>query len=67
MNHLQKSRVIVDIPAHERDILQKFCDQDIRPPADQIRWLIVCEAKRRGLWPVKPSEQCNELHQEFAT
>jgi hypothetical protein len=49
MNHLQKSRVTVDFFAHERDVLQSLCEQDVRPPQDQLRWLVLNEAKRRGL------------------
>lgn len=56
MDHLQKSRVSADFPMHERDILQQLCDQDIRPPAEQIRWLVLNEAKRRGLQPTENSK-----------
>lgn len=44
-----KSRVTVDFFAHERDALQLLCDQDIRPPAEQIRWLVLQAAQKRGL------------------
>ena len=49
MNYLQKSRVTVDFFMHERDVLQTLCDEDVRPPAEQLRWLVLSEAKRRGL------------------
>lgn len=48
MNHLQKSRVTVDFPTYERDVLQELCDQDFRPAQEQLRWLVLNEAKRRG-------------------
>lgn len=48
MNRLQKSRVTVDFFIHERDVLEVLCEQDIRPPQEQIRWLVLNEAKRRG-------------------
>lgn len=49
MNHLQRSRVTVDFFAHERDVLQELCEQDMRPAQEQLRWLVLSEAKRRGL------------------
>lgn len=52
MERLQKSRVTVDFFIHERDALQTLCDQDVRPPAEQLRWLVLNEAQRRGLQPV---------------
>jgi hypothetical protein len=49
MNHTQRARVSADFPTHERDILQQLCEQDIRPPAEQLRWLVLNEAQRRGI------------------
>ena len=49
MNRYQKSRVTVDFFMHERDILQTLCEQDIRPPSEQLRWLVLNEAQRRKL------------------
>lgn len=51
MNQLQKSRVTVDFFMHERDVLQTLCDEDVRPPSEQLRWLVLNEARRRGLQP----------------
>ncbi|MBV7328400.1 hypothetical protein KFU94_09095 [Chloroflexi bacterium TSY] len=48
MNHLQKSRVTVDFFMHERDALQMLCEQDIRPPQEQLRWLVMAELRRRN-------------------
>lgn len=45
----QKSRVIVDFPMHERDLLQVLCDLDFRPPQEQLRWLVTQEVIRRNL------------------
>jgi hypothetical protein len=45
----QKSRVYVDFPEPERDVLQILCDADLRLPAEQLRWLVLTEAQRRGL------------------
>lgn len=56
MNHLQKSRVTVDFFAHERDVLQELCEQDIRPAQEQLRWLVLNEAERRGLQLSKNSD-----------
>jgi hypothetical protein len=44
-----KYRVSVEFPERERDILQALCDMDLRPASEQIRRLILTEAKRRGL------------------
>jgi hypothetical protein len=44
-----RSRVTVDFLIPERDILQRLCDQDIRPAAEQLRWLVLTEAQRRGI------------------
>lgn len=49
MRQPAKSRVTVDFPIPERDALQVLCDADLRPAAEQIRWLVLNEAKRRGL------------------
>ena len=56
MSHLQKSRVIVDFFLPERDVLQELCEQDIRPAQEQLRWLVLNEAKRRGLQLQKNSD-----------
>lgn len=36
---------------NERKLLSQMVTEDVRTPADQVRWLIVEEAKRRGLLP----------------
>jgi hypothetical protein len=46
---LKQYRVPVDFPEQERDILDLLCDADLRPAAEQIRWLVLNEAKRRGV------------------
>lgn len=49
MQQIAKSRVTVDFPLPERDILQLLCEQDYRPPQEQIRWLVINAAKERGI------------------
>ena len=44
-----KYRVPVDFPEQERDVLGLLCDADLRSPAEQLRWLVLNEAKRRGI------------------
>ncbi len=67
MNGLQKSRVTVDFFMHERDVLQSLCDQDVRPPAEQLRWLVLNEAKRRKLRPaVKNSKSAQAVEGQGA-
>lgn len=46
-----RSRITVDFLMPERDVLQRLCDADIRPAAEQIRWLVLLEAQRRGILP----------------
>jgi hypothetical protein len=35
----------------ERRLLSRMVEEDVRLPLDQVRWLIVEEAKRRGMLP----------------
>ena len=49
MQRIAKSRVTVDFPLPERDILELLCEQDYRPPQEQIRWLVINAAKERGI------------------
>lgn len=51
MSRYNRVRVTVDFFDHERDVLQNLCEQDIRPPQEQIRWLVLNEAIRRGVQP----------------
>jgi hypothetical protein len=44
-------RITVDLPELERAILTDLCEQDIRMPDEELRWLLIEEAKRRGIWP----------------
>ena len=50
-NHL-----IVNLAPEERRLLLQLAKTDIRPPDDQILYLIVNEAQRRG---ILPSENAN--------
>jgi len=45
----RRYRVTVDFQESERETLAKLCNVDFRLPDDQLRYLVVNEAKRRGL------------------
>lgn len=42
-------RVATDFSEDERNALDILCSFDYRPPAEQLRWLVMQEARRRGL------------------
>jgi hypothetical protein len=42
-------RVPVDFTEQEREVLSLLCGKDFRTPEDQVRFLVVSEAERRGL------------------
>ena len=42
-------RVAADFSEAERNALDVLCTFDYRPPAEQLRWLVMQEAQRRGL------------------
>ena len=44
-------RVAADFSEFERNTLDALCNVDYRPPAEQLRWLVIQEAERRGLLP----------------
>ncbi len=43
------NRIIVHLSPEERETLQHLAVHDVRTPADQVRYLVLEEAKRRGL------------------
>ena len=45
----KRYRVTADLSESERNALDALCVGDYRPPSEQLRWLVVSEAKRRGL------------------
>lgn len=47
----RRYRVTADLSESERNALEALCVGDYRPPSEQLRWLVVAEAKRRGLLP----------------
>lgn len=49
-DQIKRYRVPVDFPEQEREILTLLCTQDFRPPEDQIRYLVIQEGRRRGLF-----------------
>jgi hypothetical protein len=46
---MKRYRVTADLSESERNALDALCVGDYRPPSEQLRWLVVTEAKRRGL------------------
>lgn len=46
---IKRFRVTVDFPEPEREMLAVLCSHDYRPADDQLRYLVVTEAQRRGL------------------
>jgi hypothetical protein len=60
-----KKALMVNVPPIERRALLEMAEQDIREPHDQIRYLIVAEATRRGLLPKeangKPASEESQL------
>jgi hypothetical protein len=61
---MQRSRVTIDFPLPERDVLQQLCEQDIRPAAEQIRWLVLTEAQRRGILSNENSDSAPTSHRQ---
>ncbi len=47
------NRIIVHLSPEEREALQDLAVHDVRSPADQVRYLVVEEAKRRGMLPIQ--------------
>ncbi len=46
---VKRFRVPVDFTEDEREVLSVLCGKDYRTPEDQLRFLVVSEAQRRGL------------------
>ena len=44
-----RNRIIVHLLPGEKEALQAMAEQDTRPPAAQIRHLLVTEAAKRGI------------------
>ncbi len=44
----------IELEPPELRLLTVMRVQDVRTPRDQVRWLIVQEARRRGLLPATP-------------
>lgn len=44
-----QNRVIVHLLPNEKEALQMMSNEDVRPPDQLIRWLVLKEAKRRNL------------------
>ena len=52
--------ITLHLSPQERAALLSMAIQDIRPPNDQLRYLLVNEAKRRGLLADPPDPPRNE-------
>lgn len=48
--------VTVLLTRPEQAALASMAVQDLRPPAEQLRWLLLREAERRGILPTVKSE-----------
>ena len=48
-----KNRVILHLLPDERAALQRMSEDDVRPPAAMLRYLVNREAQARGLLPTK--------------
>lgn len=44
-----QNRVIIHLLPEERAALQRMADEDVRPPNETIRFLLINEAVKRGL------------------
>lgn len=54
------NRIIVHLMPEETAVLSAMVVQDTRTPCDQLRYLLVSEAKRRGLLADPPDPPRNE-------
>lgn len=50
------SRLTLTLEPDLRDALQEMSETDFRPPKEQIRYLVVAEAMRRGILPSRNSK-----------
>jgi hypothetical protein len=46
------TRITITFTPTERDVLDKLSQVDMRPPKEQLRFLLRSEAEKRGLWPI---------------
>lgn len=53
------SRLTLTLEPDLRDALQEMSDADFRPPKEQIRYLVVAEAMRRGILPSRNSKSAS--------
>ena len=45
------NRIVVHLLPEEQEALSRMVETDVRPPAIQLRYLLVEESRRRGLLP----------------
>ncbi len=48
-------RLTITFTQEEREALARLAQADVRPPKEQLRFLIRSEAEKRGLWPIAPA------------
>jgi hypothetical protein len=54
-------RMVVILSETERQLLNAMSERDLRFPRDQMRYLLIQEAKRRGLLPAPSDNQPAEV------
>ena len=59
--------ITLHLSPQERTALMSMAIQDVRPPNDQLRYLLVSEAKRRGLLTDPPRNEMEERAQVVET
>jgi len=56
--------ISIRFSSSELDTLQRLCQEDVRSISDQIRWLIISEAQRRGIIPTVEEERARQKKNE---
>ena len=51
------TKLTISFTPEERRGLQEMAETEMRPPKEQLRWVLRRELQRRGLWPAELSEQ----------
>lgn len=59
-------RMTVSFTLEEREALDRLARQELRPPKEQVRFLLRAEAERRGLWPVVPVVPAQPVDVKYA-
>lgn len=58
-------KIKLELTAQERLVLDRLAESDLRRPSEQLRWLVMQEARRRGLAapPTNATNPAGELFQ----